>query len=102
MVLLEFSMFPTDKGESVGPYVARLLDIIDRSSVCYRLTPMGTILEGGYEQVMHVVESCFKALEKDCRRISVSLKIDYRTGSESRLNSKIERIESLLGRKVQK
>ena len=33
MVLLEFSMSPLGKGESVGRYVARSLDIIDRSGV---------------------------------------------------------------------
>jgi len=36
MVLLEFSIFPLAKGESVGPYVARCLDIIDRSGLDYR------------------------------------------------------------------
>jgi uncharacterized protein YqgV (UPF0045/DUF77 family) len=46
MVLLEFSMSPLGKGESVGKYVARSLDIIDKSGVDYRLNPMGTVLEG--------------------------------------------------------
>ena len=31
MVLLEFSMSPLDKGESLSEYVARSLDIIDKS-----------------------------------------------------------------------
>ena len=46
MVLLEFSMAPLGQGESVSAQVARILDVIDRSGVPYRLTPMGTILEG--------------------------------------------------------
>ena len=46
MVLLEFSMTPLDKGESVSAYVARSLDIVDRSGLPYQLTPMGTIVEG--------------------------------------------------------
>lgn len=36
MVLLEFSMFPLDKGESLSQYVARSLDIIDASGLDYR------------------------------------------------------------------
>lgn len=102
MVLLEFSMSPLDKGESLGAYVARILDVIDKSGVDYRLTPMGTILEGDYIPVMSVVEKCFLELQKDCNRISVSLKIDYRAGNKSRLKSKIDRIESLLRRTIQK
>ena len=54
MVLLEFSMSPLDKGESLSQYVARSLDIIDRSGVPYQLTPMGTILEGEWDDVMAV------------------------------------------------
>ena len=46
MLLLEFSMSPLGKGESVSKYVARSLDIIDKSGVDYRLNPMGTVLEG--------------------------------------------------------
>ena len=33
MVLLEFSMFPTTVGESKSAYVARIIDIIDRSGI---------------------------------------------------------------------
>ena len=102
MVLLEFSMSPFDKGDSLSPYVARIINIIDKSGVHYKLTPMGTILEGEYDPCMAVVRDCFLELQKDCKRISVSLKIDYRAGAESRLSSKIEKIETLLGREVHK
>ncbi len=102
MILLEFSMFPTDKGESVSEYVASIIQIIDESDIEYRLTPMGTILEGSYKEVMIVVEKCFEELEAKSNRISMSLKIDYRKGDNSRLDSKVTKIESLIGRKVQK
>jgi uncharacterized protein (TIGR00106 family) len=100
MVLLEFSMSPFDKGESLSPWVARSLDIIDRSGVPYRLTPMGTILEGEWEEVMGVVTACFEAMRRDCSRISTSIRIDYRAGPGGRLKSKVEAIESKLGRKL--
>lgn len=102
MVMIEFSMFPTDKGESVSPYVARILDIIDRSGVAYRLTPMGTVLEGDYDEVMNVVRTCFKELEKDCSRISMTLKMDYRKTNDSRLNKKVAKLESLLNKELKK
>ncbi len=63
MVLLEFAMSPTGQGESLSPYVARILDVIDKSGVAYQLTPMGTILEGEWDEVMQVVGACFKALQ---------------------------------------
>ena len=58
MVLLEFSMSPMDKGESVSDYVSRSLEIVSGSGVDYRLNPMGTVLEGEWEEVMSVVKKC--------------------------------------------
>ena len=100
MVLLEFSMFPTSVGESKSAYVARILDLIDKSGVRYQLTPMGTILEGEWPEVMGVVNACFEVLKTDCPRISTQIKVDYRAGSESRMQAKIAAVESHLGRKL--
>jgi uncharacterized protein (TIGR00106 family) len=100
MVLLEFAMAPAGKGESVSEYVARILDLIDKSGLPYQLTPMGTILEGDWDAVMAVVTACFKALEPDCTRIGMNLKVDYRAGPAGRLRAKTEKIEQWLGRKL--
>ncbi len=98
MVLLEFAMAPGGKGESLSPYIARILDVIDRSGVSYQLTPMGTILEGDWERVFAVVKACFDELEPDCPRISMNLKMDYRRGEQSRMATKIEAVQRKLGR----
>lgn len=96
--MLEFAMFPTGHAGSLAPWVARILDVIDRSGVRYQLTPMGTILEGEWNDVMAVVGDCFRALEPDCDRIGMNLKMDYRRGGESRMQSKVEAVEQQLGR----
>jgi uncharacterized protein (TIGR00106 family) len=100
MVLLEFSMSPFGKGESLSPYVARSLDIIDKSGLSYKLTPMGTILEGEWDEVMKVVADCFAFMKTDCDRISAQIKIDFRAGPGSRMKAKVEAIEDKLGRKL--
>ncbi|HPU23493.1 MAG TPA: MTH1187 family thiamine-binding protein [Candidatus Kapabacteria bacterium] len=102
MVLAEFSMFPTDKGESVSAYVSQIIDFIDKSGITYKLTPMGTILEGSWEEVMNVISNCFKILEPQANRIYSTIKIDYRKGEESRMHSKINKIEKLLDKSVNK
>ncbi len=102
MVLLEFSMTPLDQGESVGETVSRSLKIIDESGVDYRLNPMGTVLEGEWDEVMAVVRQCFEKMRSDCRRITCAIKIDYREGPKGRLDSKIASIESRLGKTIKK
>ena len=102
MVLLELQIYPMDKGERLTTHVARCLDVIDNSGVTYQMTPMGTILEGEWDEVMAVVSGCYKALETDCNRIAVNIKVDYRAGKESRLKSKIKTVEESLGRDLVK
>ena len=100
MVLLEFSMSPLGKGESVSKYVSRSLDIVDKSGVPYRLNPMGTVLEGEWDDVFDVVRQCYERMKKDCNRISCSIKVDYRKGHSGRLVSKVASVEKTLKRSI--
>ena len=86
VMLLEFSMSPLDKGESVGEYVSRSLKIIDESGVDYRLNPMGTVLEGEWDEVFGVVKKCYQEIR--CNRISTIIKVDYRKGKKGKLQGK--------------
>jgi uncharacterized protein (TIGR00106 family) len=89
-----------DKGESVGAYVARALDIVDKSGLPYKLGPLGTCIEGEWEQVMAVITQCYQALEKDSNRIVCTVKMDWRRGQSGRLQSKVASVEKTLGRKL--
>ena len=100
MVLLEFSMSPLGKGESVGKYVSRSLQIVDKSGVAYRLNPMGTVLEGEWDDVLDVVRQCYECMKKDCPRISCTMKIDYRKGHQDRLSGKVSSVEKRLKKKL--
>lgn len=102
MVLLEFSMSPLGKGESVGGYVARSLEIVEQSGLDYRLHAMGTVLEGEIDQVLGVVRQCFDAMTADCDRVSCTMKLDFRRGHSGRLESKVKSVEEKLGRPLKK
>ena len=95
-VLIHFSMFPTDKGTSVSPYVAKSVRIIRESGLPYKIGPMSTAVEGEWSEVMAVVESCFTELRKDCSRIYMTLQMDYREGAVNRIEGKIKSIEEKL------
>jgi uncharacterized protein (TIGR00106 family) len=101
MLLAELSIWPMDKGESVGVYVARVLDIIDRSGLPYKLGPLGTCIEGEWPEVMAVVQKCYEELAKDCRRVACILKMDWRKDASGRLQGKVQSVEKKLGRKLQ-
>lgn len=102
MVLLEFSISPMGEGASVSPYVARSLDIIDRSGLDYQLHAMGTIIEGELEQVLAVLQQCMDAIATDCDRVTCTAKLDYRRGHTGRLQAKVASVEEKLGRKLKR
>lgn len=97
-VLLEFSMFPTDKGESVSPFVSRIISMIRASGLNYRLTPMGTVVEAeGLPEILDLIAKAYNELEPDCNRVYSSLKLDIRKGPVGRLEGKIQSVENQIG-----
>ncbi len=102
-VLVEFSMFPTDKGESVSPYVSRIIKMIDESGIPYKLTPMGTVFETEkIEDALEIINKAYKLLEPDCNRVYSVVKFDIRKGKSGRMQQKIKSVEKKLGKEVNK
>jgi uncharacterized protein (TIGR00106 family) len=95
-LLINFSIFPMDKGESVSPYVARAVKIIRESGLSHKLGPMGTSIEGEWEQIMSVVSRCLEELKKDCDRVYMTINADYRKGPAGRIESKVKAVEERL------
>ena len=96
-MLAEFSVTPIGVGESVSEYVAVCLKIVADSGLEYRMNPMGTVVEGGFDEVMTVIIRCHKAVRGSCRRVSTIIKIDDREGAEAAITSKVESVERKVG-----
>ena len=88
-LIVEFSIFPLDKGQSVGAYVARAVKIIEQSGLPFTLGPMGTNIEGELDEVMDAIKRCFEDLKTDCDRVYFTVKADYRKGKEGRMAAKV-------------
>jgi len=88
-VLLEFSMFPTDRGESVSAYVARLVKIVAASGLPYKFGPMGTTVEGDADAVLGVVKQCLADLQRDTRRVAAFIKVDWRADRDGAIEAKV-------------
>ena len=97
-VLVEFAMFPTDKGESVSEYVSRIIKIFKEGDIPYELTPMGTVFEvDRIEEATEVINRAYKLLELDCNRVYTTIKMDIRKGKKNRMKQKIESIKKKIG-----
>jgi len=97
-VILEFAMFPTDKGVSVAAHVSRIIRVIADSGHPYQLTPMGTIIETAtIRESLDLIEKAYAQLEPDCERVYSSLKFDIRKGALGRMQQKVQSIQSHIG-----
>jgi uncharacterized protein (TIGR00106 family) len=100
MVLLEMSITPLGKGDSVSSYVAECVDIIDRSGLDYELHSMGTIVEGELDQVLDLLRRCIEQMATHSDRVTCAAKLDFRRGPGGRLKSKVTSVEQKLGRSL--
>lgn len=95
-VIVDLAVFPTDKGVSVSSYVAGVVSLIKQSGLPHVFGPMGTSIEGEWEEVMEVVNQCLETLKKDCDRIYMTMKVDYRKGAGNRIKQKVLSVEEKL------
>jgi len=98
-VLLEFAMFPTDKGgTSASKYVSKVIKMIKESGVSYKLTAMGTIIETEtLPEALNIVNASYKILEKEANRVYSTITIDIKKEGENRMTQKIDSIEAKIG-----
>jgi len=100
-MLVQVTMFPTDRrSESVSADVAKVINLIDRSGLPYKLTAMATIIEGDWEPIMAVLNKARLLLRRSHSRIYINMTIDDRKGAKDRLTGKVQSVEKRLGRKV--
>ncbi len=99
-MLVSFSIFPLDKGESVSKYVAKAIDIVDRSGLPYRTSAMSTVIEGSWDRVFKIIKRCHDVMAKECNRIYLVITVDDRKRAKNRLAGKVNRIEQVLKRKI--
>jgi uncharacterized protein (TIGR00106 family) len=101
-MLAEFSIIPIGAGSSVGDRLAEVLRIVDASGLPYKINPMGTVVEGEWEEVMRLIKKCHKAVMKAGERAVTTISIDDRKGKPSRIEQKVKSIEKRIGKSLKK
>jgi uncharacterized protein (TIGR00106 family) len=101
-MLAEFSIVPIGVGSSIGNKLAEVLKIVDASRLPYKVNPMGTVIEGEWDDVMKLVKKCHTTIIKTEERVVTSITIDDRPGKLNRIDEKVKSIERRLGKSLKK
>ena len=93
-----FTIFPLKRPDegSLAPYVARAVKIVRESGLPYELGPMGTVIEGEFDQVMETIGRCHDDLRRDCDRVYLTVAVDSRSGEAGRIRGKVDSVGELL------
>jgi len=98
VVVAEISVVPLGTGSpGVSEYVAGCMDVLAGSSgIKYRLTPMGTILEGPLDQVLKVARAMHEVpFTRGAVRVVTTLKIDDRCDKSLTMQGKLDSVKKL-------
>lgn len=97
-MIVEFAIVPLDRGESLSEYVSQVIEIVDESGLDYKLTPMGTIVEGEWDEIMDLIKRCHKHVREVSKRVETRIVIDDREGAKGRIKGKVESVKGKLGK----
>jgi len=93
-VICELVMVTYDIGPSLSPFVAEVIKEIKKyRKVTHILTPMGSVLEGQWQDVMVLIDNLFQKFSPDFERLGITLKIDYRRSKQNRIEGKIKSVQ---------
>ena len=96
-MIVDFAISPIGVGESLSAYIAEVFKIIEESGLPYEHHAMGTNIEGNWNEVMGVIKACRDQMLKQTNRLSISIKIDERTGVTDGLKRKIASAKAKMG-----
>lgn len=79
------------------------MKIVDGSGLPYKANPMGTVIEGDWDEVMGVVKRCHEEVMSTVPRAYSMITIDDRPGKPGdRLTEKLRSVEKRLGKEINK
>jgi len=97
-VIAEVSVIPIGTADTgLSTYVASCLKVLENSKdLTYRLTPMGTIIEGPLDKLLAAVSEMHEVpFSRGALRVVTHLKIDDRRDKPATMDSKVESVLKL-------
>lgn len=96
-MMVHFSILPISDNPHMGEPISKAIKIVHDSGLDYRLTPMGTLINGEWEDVIAVIKKCHETLRDDFDRVITSIKIDDNRLKKVSFDDKIQSVEEKSG-----
>lgn len=96
--IMNFAIFPIDKGDHVSEYVSKVVAHIRDSGYGYEFTPMATIVEAEtVAQLLKLVEEAYDILAPVSDRVYCNMTLDYSKSKSNRIAGKRNSVKNKIG-----
>jgi uncharacterized protein (TIGR00106 family) len=101
-MLMELTVIPLSRGRSLSGDLAEVIGVIDDSTLPYKVTEFGTLIEGSWEELMSIAKRCHTVIRKKTDRVLILIRLDDYGDRTDLLSTTIAHVERHLGRAVKK
>ncbi len=92
-MMVQLSIMPISDDQHLSEPIAKAVKIIHESGLEYKLTPMGTLIKGEWNEVMSLAKKCHQAVREDFDRVTTQIKIDDVKNGDISFDDKIRAVE---------
>jgi uncharacterized protein (TIGR00106 family) len=97
--IMNFAIFPIDKGDHIGEYVSKVVEHIKGTGLSFEFTPMGTIIEAStVPELLKVVERAYEIMDPISDRIYCVMNMDFNKNKTNLIKSKRKSVEKRVGK----
>jgi len=104
-MLAELEIIPIGThNASLSTSLAEVAKLIDASGLDYRVGPMGTVVEGEWDQILRLAKQCHEAMLMTSDRVMTTIRIDDRKDApdRGRIVQKVQSLERAVGRSLKR
>ena len=94
MAVVQVSVVPVGTASaSISKHVAHCIDVLEGSGLKHRLTPMGTVIEGGLREILEAIASMHEqTFGDDVVRVLTTIIVDERRDKALTMDGKLEAV----------
>lgn len=101
-MLVELSINPLGTGTHLSHDLGEILKLIDDSGIQYGLTPLGTCIEGEWDEVMAVIKRCHEKARSMSAHVFTTLRIEDEEGATNKIQENVASVERAAGRDLKR
>lgn len=99
-MLVELNINLLGRGTHLSHDLAEILKTIDESGLPYLLTPLGTCIEGEWDDLMTLLKKCHYQARTLSSHVMTTLRIEDEEGATDKITENVAAVERAAGRSL--